>query len=176
MTAAAVDRRRGPLLALYTADAISLSGNAVAQLAIPWFVLITTGSAALTGLAVFFTFLPVVLASFFGGVIVDRLGFRTASIVADLASSGAVAAIPLLYATVGLGTWQLMALVFLGALLDAPGATARASLFPDLVTLADLGMERATASEARSNAARCSSVRRSAASSSPRSERRPRSG
>ena len=41
-------KRRTPLYALYTADAISLAGNAVAQLAIPWYVLVTTGSAALT--------------------------------------------------------------------------------------------------------------------------------
>jgi MFS family permease len=136
--------KRAPLVALYVADAISLSGNAVAQLAIPWFVLTTTDSASLTGLAVFFNFLPVVLASFFGGVIVDRLGFRTTSITADLASSAAVAAIPLLYTTVGLEIWQLMALVFLGALLDAPGATARTSLFPDLVELAGVRLERAT--------------------------------
>ena len=71
--------RRAPLYALYVADSISLVGNVVAQLAIPWFVLVTTGSATLTGLAVFFSFLPVVLAGIFGGVIVDRLGFRTTS-------------------------------------------------------------------------------------------------
>ena len=136
--------RRAPLYALYAADAISLAGNAVAMLAIPWFVLTTTGSATLTGLAVFFNFLPVVLSAFLGGVVVDRLGFRIASIVADLASSAAVAAIPLLYATVGLELWELMALVFLGALLDAPGATARAALLPDLVELAGLPMERAS--------------------------------
>lgn len=136
--------RRAPLYALYTADAISLVGNTVAQLAIPWYVLVTTGSASLTGLAVFFNFLPIVLAGFFGGVVVDRLGFRTTSVVADLASAAAVAAIPLLHATVGIELWQLMALVFLGALLDAPGSTARAALFPDAVALAEVGMERAT--------------------------------
>jgi MFS family permease len=135
---------RTPLYALYVADAISLAGNAIAQLAIPWFVLATTGSPALTGLALFFSFLPIVLASFFGGVVVDRLGFRTTSVVADLASAGAVAAIPLLYTTVGIELWQLMALVFLGALLDAPGNTARQALFPDLVELAGVRMERAT--------------------------------
>jgi hypothetical protein len=37
--------RRAPLYALFVADAISLVGNVVAQLAIPWFVLVTTGSA-----------------------------------------------------------------------------------------------------------------------------------
>jgi MFS family permease len=136
--------RRTPLYALYTADAISLAGNSVAQLAIPWFVLVTTGSAALTGLAVFFNFLPVVLAGFFGGVVVDRLGFRPTSIVADLASAGAVAAIPALHATVGIELWQLMTLVFFGALLDAPGTTARAALLPDLAELAGTRLERAS--------------------------------
>jgi MFS family permease len=134
---------RVPLYALFVADSISLVGNVVAQLAIPWFVLVTTGSPALTGLAVFCNFLPVVLAGFFGGVIVDRLGFRTTSVVADLASAAAVAAIPLLHSTVGIELWQLLGLVFLGALLDAPGATARVSLFPDLVELAGVRMERA---------------------------------
>jgi MFS family permease len=137
-------RRRAPLYALYGAEAISLAGNAVAQLAIPWFVLTTTGSASLTALAVFFNFLPIVLAGFLGGVVVDRLGFRTTSIVADLASSGAVAAIPLLHSTVGIELWQLMALVFVGALLDAPGATARAALIPDLVEQAGVPLERAS--------------------------------
>jgi MFS family permease len=137
-------RRRAPLYALYAADTISLAGNAVAQIAIPWYVLTTTGSATLTALVVFFNFLPIVLAAFFGGVVVDRLGFRASSIIADLASSGAVAAIPLLDATVGIEIWQLMVLVFVGALLDAPGATARAALFPDVVELADLRMERAS--------------------------------
>ena len=137
-------RRRAPLYALYAAETVSLAGNAVAQLAIPWYVLITTGSATLTGLAVFFNFLPIVLAAIFGGVIVDRLGFRATSIVADLASAAAVAAIPLLESTVGIELWQLFALVFLGALLDAPGATARAALLPDVVELAGARMERAS--------------------------------
>jgi MFS family permease len=136
--------RRTPLYALYAAETISLAGNAVAQLAIPWYVLTTTGSPALTGLAVFFNFLPIVLAAFFGGVVVDRLGFRATSIVADLASAGAVAAIPLLDATVGIELWQLFGLVFLGALLDAPGATARAAPLPDVVALAGARMERAS--------------------------------
>jgi MFS family permease len=136
--------KRTPLYALYVADTISLAGNAVAQIAIPWYVLTTTGSATLTALVVFFNFLPIVLAAFFGGVVVDRLGFRAASIVADLASSAAVAAIPLLATTVGIEIWQLMVLVFVGALLDAPGATARAALFPDVVELAGVRMERAS--------------------------------
>lgn len=136
--------RQTPLYALYVADTISLTGNAVAQLAIPWFVLTTTGSATLTALVVFFNFLPIVIAAFLGGVVVDRLGFRTTSVVADLASAAAVAAIPLLHTTVGIELWQLMTLVFVGALLDAPGATARAAVLPDMVELAGVRIERAS--------------------------------
>jgi MFS family permease len=139
-----VTKRGAPLYALFIADAVSLSGNAVAQLAIPWYVLVTTGSPTLTGLAVFLNFLPIVIAAFFGGVIVDRLGFRTTSVAGDLASAAAVAAIPALHVTVGIELWQLLALVFLGALLDAPGSTARAALFPDVVALAGMPLERAT--------------------------------
>jgi MFS family permease/GNAT superfamily N-acetyltransferase len=137
-------RRRVPLYALFLADTISISGNVVALVAIPWFVLQESGSAALTGLSGFFTFLPLVLAGFFGGVVVDRLGFRTTSVAADIASAAAVAAIPALHLTVGIELWQLFVLVFLGAVLDAPGATARRALLPDLVELAQMPMERAT--------------------------------
>ena len=135
---------RRPLYALFAADAISLSGNAVTQLAIPWYVLQTTGSAALTGVAVFVNFVPVVLSALFGGVVVDRLGFRTTSVVADLASAAAVAGIPALELTVGLEFWELLVLVFLGALLDAPGTTARSALVPDVAELSGLRLERVT--------------------------------
>ncbi len=38
--------RRAPIYALLAANAISLTGNMMAAVAIPWFVLQTTGSAA----------------------------------------------------------------------------------------------------------------------------------
>ncbi|MFN2526504.1 MAG: MFS transporter [Actinomycetota bacterium] len=135
---------RVPLYSLFGANAISMTGNSMAQVAIPWFVLLTTGSAAKTGLTAAMNFLPVVLANFFGGAFVDRLGPRRASIVADVASALPVAAIPLLHTIGGIEFWQLLILVFLGALLDAPGRTARAALLPDAVHEAAWRMERAT--------------------------------
>jgi MFS family permease len=137
-------RTRRPLLALLVADAISLSGNVAALVAIPWFVLQETGRPSLAGLVGFFTFLPPVVAGLFGGTLVDRAGFRTASVVADLASAAAVAAIPVLHAVGALELPVLYALVFLGALLDAPGATARRALLPDVAELAQMRLERAT--------------------------------
>ena len=141
-------RGRAPLLALFAANAVSLSGNVAALVAIPWFVLQTTGSATKTGITAFAGLLPVVLSGLFGGALVDRLGYRRTSIVADVASALAVAAIPLLHATVGLEFWQLVVLVFLGGLLDAPGGTARAALLPDVAAGAGWSFERATGATA----------------------------
>jgi MFS family permease len=133
-----------PIISLFTANAISLVGNMLSAIAIPWFVLQTTGSATQTGITGFFTVLPVVLAGFFGGTLVDRLGFKRTSIIADIASGITTALIPLLYFTIGLQFWQLMVLVFLGALLDTPGSTARSALVPELAEMARMPIERAT--------------------------------
>ena len=133
-----------PIIALFTANAISLVGNVLTTIAVPWFVLQTTGSATRTGITGFFTILPVVLAGFFGGTLVDRFGYKRTSIIADIASGVTTALIPLLYFTVGLEFWQLMVLVFLGALLDTPGNTGRSALLPELAEMAQMPIERAT--------------------------------
>jgi MFS family permease len=143
---AATGRDRRPLLALFGANAISLTGNQLTVLAVPWFVLETTGSATRTGITAFFSILPVVLAAFFGGAVVDRLGYKRASVLSDLASGVTVALIPLLSAVDLLPFSVLLALVFLGALLDAPGATARRALLPDLAEAGGMPIERATSS------------------------------
>jgi MFS family permease len=137
--------RQIPFDALILADAVSLTGNAMAQLAVPWFVLETTGSVARTGIVAFFGLLPTVLAALLGGAVVDRLGHRRASLTADAASMVAVGMIPLLHAAGLLGFWLLLSLVFLGAVLDAPGAVARAALLPTLAERAGFRLERANA-------------------------------
>jgi MFS family permease len=144
-TATSAPPRRLPVLALLTANAVSQTGNVLTMLAVPWFVLETTGSPVKTGLTLFATTLPMVIAGIFGGALVDRTGFKRMSVLSDLASGVTVALIPLLYHTVGLAFWQLLTLVFLGTLLDAPGETARRSLLPDLARLAGMPLERANA-------------------------------
>jgi MFS family permease len=143
--AATIPTNRRPLYAMYMADAISLAGNNLTTIAIPWFVLATTGSASKTGIAGFFAILPVIIASVLGGAVVDRLGYRRSSIIADLASGSTVAAIAILHSLDQLAFPTLLVLVFLGAFLDAPGSTARAALLPDLATTADIPMEKVSA-------------------------------
>lgn len=137
-------RSRVPIVSLFAANAISMTGNYAALVAIPWYVLQTTGSATKTGITAFAGLVPVILSGVFGGTFVDRLGYRRMSILADLASAVAVAAIPLLHMTIGIAFWQLLVLVFLGGLLDAPGTTAREALIPDVAERADWTLERAS--------------------------------
>jgi MFS family permease len=140
-----VSRTQRPVVGLLAANAISQFGNMFSLLAIPWFVLETTGSASQTGITVAVGVIPFVLVGIFGGSIVDRLGYKPSSIVADLLSGLSVLMIPLLYETVGLAFWQLLVLVFLGAMLDGPGITARQALFPEIVESAGMSLDRANA-------------------------------
>jgi len=141
---AAPQSARGlPLYALLGAASVSTLGNVLTFVAVPWFVLQTTGSAAKTGLTGGAIALGAVLAGIFGGPVVDRLGAKRSSIVADLASGATVASIPLLHQLGALSFWQLLALVFLGSFLDVPGSTARESLIPGLAEAARMPIERA---------------------------------
>lgn len=142
-TARDVERDRLPLYVMMVAAGTSSTGNMLTNVAIPWFVLATTGSASRTGIAAAAAVLPAIIAGIFGGTLVDRMGYKRASVIADLASGVTVAMIPLLYLTVGLAFWQLLVLVFLGALLDAPGMTGRQSLLPDLAQRGGMRLEQA---------------------------------
>ena len=140
-------RRRLPLLALYTAQFFSLGGNAIALVAIPIIALTQTGSPLAAGVAGVFATVPLIIGGTFGGVLVDRFGYRVSSIAADVASGLAIIAIPALSATVGLSFGALLALVFLGGLLDPPGDTAKTSLVPDLAKLARMPLARAAGAQ-----------------------------
>jgi hypothetical protein len=53
------------------------------------------------------------LSAVLAGPLVDRLGFKRASVLADIASGATVAAVPLLYGAGILRFWQLLVLVSL---------------------------------------------------------------
>lgn len=132
---------RRPLLALLIAFAVSNTGNTLTVVAVPWFVLQTTGSPALTGVAGLAASLPVVISATFAGVFVDRLGHRRAAVLSDLISAATVAAIPALYLSTGLAFPVLLALLFARWLFATPGETARESLLPEV---ASANLSRAT--------------------------------
>ncbi|HEY0757347.1 MAG TPA: MFS transporter [Ktedonobacteraceae bacterium] len=136
-----VIRQRVPLVAFLIGNVISYVGDILTLLAIPWFVLQSTGSVTQTGITAFCSELSLVLSSFLSTRLVDRLGYKYTSVLGDILSGVTVALIPLLYHTIGLAFWQLLVLVFLGGLLKSPGVTARSALAPELAQVAGMRLE-----------------------------------
>ena len=113
----------------------------------PWFVLQTTGSAAKTGLVGAALVLGSVVPTVVGGPLVDRLGFKRASVLADLASAATVACVPVLYLAGLLTFWELLALMFVLSSINSQGDTARYGLVPALANIGAMSIERANAAE-----------------------------
>jgi MFS family permease len=136
-------RRPSSLYALYLAHTVSLTGNMITIIALPLYVLGRTGSASATGYAGVVATLPIVLGDLFGGTVVDRFGYRRASVLTDLAGGSLIVLVPTLHVTVGIPLGAVFAIIFTATLLDAPGQTARRAMLPEVAGQAGVPLERA---------------------------------
>lgn len=136
-------RGRIPLAAVLAANTVSITGNALTLIGVPWFVLETTGSAGRAGVVAMCATAPVVVSALVGGPVIDRVGRRRISVLSDLVCALAVAAIPLLHHAGRLPFWALCTLMAVTGLFHAPGETARGVLVPHLAEQAGTRLERA---------------------------------
>jgi MFS family permease len=126
----------------FAADFTSLLGNSAIGLVLPWLVLVRTGDPAAAGLVAAASAAPGFIAAIAGGALIDRLGRRRMTIVADLGSALAVALLPIVDLTLGLTVGWFVALGILGALFDVPGMTARDALLPDIARASGMSIDR----------------------------------
>ncbi|MFE0348374.1 MFS transporter [Streptomyces griseoluteus] len=133
-----------PLSGVLAAMAVSLTGTRVSAVALPWFVLVTTGSATQTGLVAFCEMTPYVAVKAFTGPLVDRIGPRAVSWTTDLASATAAAAVPLFHAVDLLSFPLLLALVALIGAVRGPGDLAKEVMVPEAAERGGVPLERAT--------------------------------
>ncbi|MFT2017481.1 MFS transporter [Streptomyces sp. 796.1] len=133
-----------PLIGVLAAIAVSLTGTRVSVVALPWFVLVTTGSATQTGLVAFCEMTPYVLVKAFAGPLVDRIGPRAVSWTTDLVSASAAAAVPLCHVFDALSLPLLLVLVALIGAARGPGDLAKEVMVPEAAERAAVPMERAT--------------------------------
>ncbi|HEY0698911.1 MAG TPA: hypothetical protein VGD43_14005, partial [Micromonospora sp.] len=93
------DRRvigpRGRLAVLFTAETISMLGSKTSFFAVPWLVLVTTGSPERMGLVAAAELVPYVLAPLLGAPLIDRVGPWRMSVGADVVSTVAMAGVAL---------------------------------------------------------------------------------
>jgi MFS family permease len=144
MGAAEGDRRPSALYGSLIAHAVSIIGTRVSMIALPWFVLTTTGSATETGVVALFQMGPLVIAKALGGPLIDRIGPRRVSIVCDSFSAVVVGLIPLLHFLGGLTFPVLLVLVAASGALRGPGDTAKETMTPDIADVAGVDVERVT--------------------------------
>lgn len=138
-------RRRTGLIALLTATTISVLGSRMTAVAVPWLVLSSTGSAALTGVTAAAGLLPYAIASGLIGPLVDRIGSRRVSVAADAASAVVVGAIPVMHAAGHLPFGLLLALVAVAGVLRGCGDTAKnGAILPQSIAESGIDTTRVT--------------------------------
>ena len=125
--------RRRPLLALLAREAVSLAGSQMTWVALPWFVLVTTGSASRMAFVVATEAAALGIVGFAAGNLASRLGPRRTMLVADAARAPLMAAIPALHAVGLLSFPLLLALVFAVGAFGTPSFASKAALVPALV-------------------------------------------
>ena len=102
-------------------------------LALPWFVLTTTGSTTRMGIVLAAELLPIALLGIPSGAVVARLGARRTMLVSDAARVPIMISIPLLHAAGMLSFGLLLVLVFLLGAFIAPYFSAQRLVLPELV-------------------------------------------
>ena len=118
---------------LFAGQTISQVGDGVSKVALLWFVYALTDSALKMSLIGVLQTIPPLVFGPFAGVLIDRLDKRKAMMVIDLARTGLLASIPLLY-TAGLLTLPLLyVLVFVTAMFSMAFGPALNSTLPLIV-------------------------------------------
>ncbi|KUL37616.1 MFS transporter [Actinoplanes awajinensis] len=125
-----------PLAALFTAKLISTFGSWLTVLALPWFVLVTSGSPTRMSAVLTVEFLGVVLVGIPSGRLVQRLGARRTMLLGDAARAPLMALVPLLHAAGLLSFPALLAISFGLGLFTAPYIASQRLILPDLLAAA----------------------------------------
>ena len=119
--------------AIVVAELVSVLGTRMTYLALPWFVLVTTGSPGKMSLVLAAEMLPMALLGIPSGSLVQRLGARTTMLVSDFARAPLLAAIPILHSAGALSFGLLLALVFLLGCFMPPYFASQRVILPELV-------------------------------------------
>lgn len=142
------------LLRVIGSQAASTYANQVIAFIVPWLVVSRTGSALNAGTVVFAMGATAVVGSIFGGLIVDRIGGRLASIISDVLSLVTVIVLAVLLLLNVFALWLVIASQMLGVLFDGPGEIAKDVLVPQAAQEDRIPLIRAgSAQESLQNAA-----------------------
>jgi len=118
---------------LWSGQIVSRLGDSLYTIALAWWVLQKTGSAAAMGVVLICSTIPMLLLLLFGGVIVDRLPRVRLMLASDLLRGALVGLIAFLSFQQWLVLWQIFVLSALFGTVEAFFYPAYTALVPDLV-------------------------------------------
>ena len=121
------------LTAVVAARFVSLTGTNMTTVALPWFVLATTGSTTKMGLVLACQTLPAFLLGIPAGGLVASLGPRRALVLGDSLRAPLLAAVPALHRLGVLSFPLLLVLVTVIGVFSVPYAAAASSILPEIV-------------------------------------------
>jgi MFS family permease len=121
------------LTAVIAARLVSLTGTNMTTVALPWFVLATTGSTTKMGLVLACQTLPAFALGIPGGSVVAVLGARRSLVLGDALRAPLLVAVPILHSFGVLSFPALLALVTVIGSFSVPYAAAASSLLPEIV-------------------------------------------
>src|SRR3954463_10041218 len=119
--------------AIVAAEVVSSIGSSMTVLALPWFVLVTTGSATKLGLVLGIGSIPFVTLPLPAGSLIARIGARKTMVIADAARLPLLAAIPALYSLDALSFPLLVVLVALTNVFTAAHFPAQRLIVAEVV-------------------------------------------
>ncbi len=124
--------RSRTLTALLLAELVSSAGTAMTFVALPWFVLVTSGSATRTSVVLAVEIAPMALLGIPSGSLIARLGARKTMLVADALRAPLIALVPVLHWSGRLSFPLLLAIVFALGAFTAPYIASQRSIVPEL--------------------------------------------
>ncbi|MDX1415768.1 MAG: MFS transporter [Candidatus Promineifilaceae bacterium] len=123
---------------LWTGQTFSRVGDFMYQVALAWWVLDKTGSAAKMATVLVFSFAPMILFLLIGGVTVDRFPRLQVMLASDLLRGAIVMLVATLAFVDQLELWQIYIMSLLFGLVDAFFQPAFAAAVPEFVAEKDL--------------------------------------
>lgn len=124
--------RNRSLAALLAAELVSTTGSQMTFVALPWFVLVTTGSVVKMSYVLAAEVVPIALFGIPSGSLVGRLGGRRTMLLSDLSRAPLMVLVPVLHWTGALSFGVLLVIVFVLGLFSAPYFAAQRTIVPEL--------------------------------------------
>ena len=125
--------RNPGLLGLLARDIVSMTGSQMTMLALPWFVLTTTGSAGRMAIVLAVESASLAIFGFLSGNLAARVGPRRTMLVADAARAPLVALVPFLHVLDLLSFPLLLVIVAAIFAFGVPSFAAKSSILPELI-------------------------------------------